>query len=129
MNIEIKINNPIRVTFPNRHSIEFSKESDSSTLDIYVKIGDTKLSDIKDDLKKLTFCELIEKINKVRLVNDGSNNRYNDIHNTYYNKGDLILSYLDDNRITITYHGEILFSGIWKSTKSSRISYITKIYL
>lgn len=128
MNVEIKINNPIRVTFPNRNSREFSKEVNSNTLDIDILMGITKSIDILDKLKKLSVNDL-ESINKIRLVNDGTNNRYNDLGNTYYNKGELILSYLDDNRITISYFGNIIFSGIWKSTKSSRVSYITKIYL
>lgn len=128
MNVEIKINNPIRVTFPNRNSREFSKEVNSNTLDIDILMGITKSIDILDKLKKLSVNDL-ESINKIRLVNDGTNNRYNDLGNTYYNKGELILSYLDDNRITISYLGNIIFSGIWKSTKSSRVSYITKIYL
>lgn len=128
MNVEIKINNPIRVTFPNRHSREFSKEVNSNTLDIDVLMGITKSIDILDKLKKLSVNDL-ESINKIRLVNDGTNNRHNDLSNTYYNNGELILSYLDDNRITISYFGNIIFSGIWKSTKSSRVSYITKIYL
>lgn len=128
MNVEIKINNPIRVTFPNRNSREFSKEVNSNTLDIDILMGITKSIDILDKLKKLSVND-IESINKIRLVNDGTNNRYNDLGNTYYNKGELILSYLDDNRITISYFGNIIFSGIWKSTKSSRVSYITKIYL
>ena len=128
MNVEIKINNPIRVTFPNRNSREFSKEVNSNTLDIDILMGITKSIDVLDKLKKLSVNDL-ESINKIRLVNDGTNNRYNDLGNTYYNKGELILSYLDDNRITISYFGNIIFSGIWKSTKSSRVSYITKIYL
>lgn len=126
MKAEIKFNEEIQVSFPNKLSKTFRSKRNSEIIEL--DISKLNLQEIRNKLSGMSLSDLFQ-IKKIRVLNTKTD-RSLDNNSVTYNNGDLTVSYLSErNSLIVKFKSDIIMSGFWKCTKSRRVSFITKLYL